>query len=349
MRKTNYAIIWLFLVSAILISILFNLKLYRYVLDLWESGNLNELYQSNRKRIDSGLFMSAFHFILFFLLAIGNYVWKIKLPEAWVPKILKVLLLIGMNVVVFFGISSLEYILFKATFDFGPKIIPSNYFLTSNFPIGLIGIAQAYILLLLNRVKTAELEKTRLREEKTNAELAALKDQIGPHFFFNTLSSLSAVVQNEKREVALEFIQEMSNTYRYTLASKQQDLVSLQEELEFVRSYLFLLKKRFGEKLSSRINIPAEVLQQVIPPMSLQILVENAVQHNVMTQRAPLFIHFFIDNDKIVVENNLQEKSHSNGLGLGLENLSNRYYLLAQKEIIIERDEGFFRVKLPLL
>lgn len=341
--------IWLFWVSAILIMILFNLSLYRYILELLESGDLKELSQGNVKRIDSGLFMSAFHFLFFFILAFVNYSWKIKLRGAWFAKMGKIFMVLGANVLVFWGLSYLEHVLFRVNFDFGAKKISFSYFLTSNFPVGILGIAEAYILLLLKRVQTAELEKAELREEKTKAELAALKDQISPHFFFNTLSSLSTVVRNEKKEVALEFIQEMSNTYRYTLASKQQDLVSLQDEFEFARSYLFLLKKRFGDKLFFTIEVPEKDLTRALPPMSLQILVENAVQHNVMTQGNPLNIRFFIERDKIVVENNLQEKPQSHGLGLGLENLSNRYGLLVQREIIIEKDDDFFSVKLPLL
>ncbi len=349
MKKKNDPAIWIFLLSAILIMILFNLGLYRYILNLVESGNLKELWEGNIKRIDFGLFMSAFHFLLFFGLAFGNYFWKIKVDETWQARIRKVLFVIGGNVAAFLVISYLEYFLFQVNFDYGPKKIALSYFLTSNFPVGILGIAEAYILLLLRRVKTAELEKAELREEKTNAELAALKDQISPHFFFNTLSSLSTVVREEEKEVALEFIQEMSNTYRYTLASKQQDLVKLQAELDFVRSYLFLLKKRFGAKLTFEMEIPEEVPQRQLPPMSLQILVENAVQHNVMTRNNPLKIRFFMEEDKVVVENNLQEKLQSHGLGLGLENLSNRYRLLAQKEIVIEKTNDFFSVKLPLL
>jgi len=258
------------------------------------------------------------------------------------------MLLIVANLGIYLGWSYVETYWFDVHFDFGPKKFPPVYFLTSNFPVAVLGVAEAYILVLMRKVRMSEIEKTQLREEKAKAELAALKDQISPHFFFNTLSSLSTIVRNEKKETALEFIRELSNTHRYMLDSHRHDLVPLEQELNFVSSYLFLLRQRFGDKLKSNIAV-GEAQETKIPPMSLQMLVENAVKHNLMTQDSPLNICFYIENDRIVVENNLQEMKGSNGLGLGLENLSNRYRLLTQQDIIIEKNEKTFKVKLPLL
>lgn len=347
MNKTTKSTISLFIVSAILIALLFNIKLYWYVLELLEAGKLRDL--RGDKRLHFGLVASAFHFIIFSLAAFFNYSWKDKLIGLRNSKTVRILWIILFNLIIYFLLSYLESLWLNNGFDFKGKIFPLDYFLFSNFPVIGLGVAEAYIMVLLRKVRISEIEKTRLREEKANAELAALKDQISPHFFFNTLSSLSTVVRNEKKELALEFIQELSNTYRYTLASNRQDLVTLKEELNFVKSYLFLLKKRFGDKLLFNIEIEESIYQTKLPPMSLQFLVENAVQHNVMTQNTPLTIKFFVTDKWIVVENNLQEKKGTNGLGLGLKNLSSRYRLLAQKDIVIEKDEHQFRVKLPLL
>lgn len=221
--------------------------------------------------------------------------------------------------------------------------------LNTNGVVAIASISAAYFALLFQKLRRQEIEKAQLLEEKTQAELSALKDQISPHFFFNTLSSLSTLVRNESKDTVLEFIQELSSTYRYTLASKQQDLVAIEEELTFVRSYLFLLKKRFGEKLSVHIDIPKELGKRQLPPISLQVLVENAVKHNIMTRDRPLEIRFFVEQHYLVVENNLQEQQQSSGMGLGLENLSNRFRLLTQQEIIIEKDANRFIVKLPFL
>jgi sensor histidine kinase YesM len=201
----------------------------------------------------------------------------------------------------------------------------------------------------MKKMRIAEQENLRLVEEKSKAELSALKEQLSPHFFFNTLSTLSAIVRNEKKEVGLEFIGEISKTYQYTLATKQ-DLVTLKEEMSFLESYLFLLKKRYGEKLSFSQDLPEDILSSEIPPMSLQLLVENAIQHNVITREKPLHIRIFTEKGMICVENNLQEKeSGLDSFGIGLQNLSNRYRLLSQKDIIITKDKQKFGVKLPLL
>ena len=231
----------------------------------------------------------------------------------------------------------------------GKKIALSHLMLNTNGVVGVVSISVAYLALLFQELRQQEAEKIQLLEEKAQAELSALKDQISPHFLFNTFSSLNTLVRNENKEVVLEFIQELSNTYRYTLASNQQDLVPLEEELAFVRSYLFLLKKRFGEKLQIQIDIPEELLQRQIPPISLQLLVENAVKHNIMTREQPLEIRFFIADRHLVVQNNRQEQEQSSGLGLGLENLSNRFELLTQQKIIIEKKADTFSVKLPIV
>ncbi len=121
------------------------------------------------------------------------------------------------------------------------------------------------------------------------------------------------------------------------------------EELEFLRSYIFLLKKRFGEKLSIEIDINDRFMKYQVPPMSIQVLVENAIQHNIITQAKPLRIDVYEENNYLLVSNKLQDKERTDGFGLGLKNLENRFKLLAQKEIIIMKDDDKFIVKLPLL
>lgn len=301
-------------------------------------------------RIQFGFSTVLFQVLLFWVLSLSNYILnKRKITAAWQIKG-KVLFWIGVNMVLFTSINilALEFTnqLLSAT---GKKIALSHLMLNTNGVVGVVSISVAYLALLFQELRQQEAEKIQLLEEKAQAELSALKDQISPHFLFNTFSSLNTLVRNENKEVVLEFIQELSNTYRYTLASNQQDLVPLEEELAFVRSYLFLLKKRFGEKLLIQIDIPEELAQRQIPPISLQLLVENAVKHNIMTREQPLEIRFFIADRHLVVQNNRQEQEQSSGLGLGLENLSNRFGLLTQQEIIIEKKADTFSVKLPIV
>lgn len=301
-------------------------------------------------RTQFGLSTVLVQVFLFWVLSLSNYLlnrngitnhWSLKANLAfWVGA--NLILITSLNLLALTFINQLLG-------DTGKRLSLSHLMLNTNGVVAIASISAAYFALLFEKLRRQEIEKTQLLEEKAQAELSALKDQISPHFFFNTLSSLSTLVRNESKHRVLEFIQELSNTYRYTLASKQEDLVPLEQELAFVRSYLFLLKKRFGEKLVVDINISEELAQRQIPPISLQVLVENAVQHNVMTRDRPLEIRFFVEQHYLVVENNLQAQQQSSGLGLGLENLSNRFRLLAQQEIIIEKYADRFIVKLPFL
>lgn len=175
-----------------------------------------------------------------------------------------------------------------------------------------------------------------------------MKEQISPHFFFNTLSSLSSIVRKKEKEETLDYIGKISNIYRYTLSIKE-NLVTVQEEMDFLNSYLYLLQERFGTKLRVANEIDEKVNELKIPSMSLQLLVENAIQHNIITESSPLTIRLYLEEDMICVENNLQEKESTESFGLGLKNLSDRYRLLLQKDIVILKEHGMFVVKLPLM
>jgi sensor histidine kinase YesM len=346
MNQNRNFTVGLFIVTAILVTISFNLGTFRWILGLLEQ-DAGEPPERHFSRLRFGLFISGFQFAMFLIFAFFNYYWKSTLFSS-LPEQTKTLAIIGANLLLFALFVYLELVIFRANFDFTPKRLGGNYFLLSSYPIAGIAIAEAYFLILLKKVRATEVEKAQLEEEKSNAELAVLKDQLSPHFFFNTLSSLSTIVRNEEKEVGLEFIQEMSKTYRYTLSSRQQDLVKLKEEVEFLQSYIFLLKKRFGNKVTVEINFSEKAYNSSIPPMSLQLLVENAIQHNVITKTDPITVRIFDKDGQIWVENKLKPKE-SKSVGIGLKNLADRYRLLAKKEINISKDDHMFRVKLPLI
>ena len=348
MEKIKKYSFWIIIVSAIIVTILFNIRGISHVKEMLESSRFSEFHDRGMHRVYFLIFTSVFQFLTFFIFAFINYSWIGKVANLSDSKSLKTFLIVLSNIIIYSFIVLIEYKVSVFYFDF-KNPMSRDFFIFANIAVVGMAIAEAYFLILLGKVKTSELENIRLREDKTNAELAALKDQISPHFFFNTLSSLSTIVRNERKEVGLEFIQDMSKIYRYSLSSGKQDLVSLKEELDFIQSYIFLLKKRFGEKLICNIEIPEAFSQSKIPPMSLQLLVENAIQHNIITQASPLSISILIKNEMICVDNNLQKKDTTESFGIGLENLANRYRLLAQKEIIIEKDELKFSVSLPLI
>ncbi|MFY0591934.1 sensor histidine kinase [Roseivirga sp.] len=345
MQRTKDWSIALLIVSGILVMVLMNLGTFKWVF----SEDFSSLDILGRQRLHFGLLSIIVHFILFQVLGLFHFQWKDRLIRASWSNPFKVLVIVLLSVIVFFGLTYLQNLYSSDNFITIKKRIAFEYFIWNNLPIALIAIAEAYFLILWRKVRRSEVEKIQLKEEKSNAELAALKEQISPHFFFNTLSSLSSIVRNEQKEAGLEFIQELSNTYRYTLASKREELVQLKEELDFVKSYLFLLGKRFGKKLKCEIEVSGAHLSKKVPPMSIQLLVENATQHNVITKDNPLFIKVYIEDENICVVNNLREKETSEGLGMGLSNLSQRYRLIAKRDIVILKEQNTFEVKIPLL
>ncbi len=158
-------------------------------------------------------------------------------------------------------------------------------------------------------IKT-EKEVENLKRSKLHSEYNALQDQLNPHFLFNNLSVLKSMIIYDA-DSAVDFTQNFTDVYRYVLQCKGKTTVTLSNELEFIQSYLSLHKERFGEGLNIKISAQKELLKKLIPPLSLQLLVENAIKHNVATKSEPLTIEVIANEDKIWVENNLQPKETS--------------------------------------
>lgn len=199
-------------------------------------------------------------------------------------------------------------------------------------------------------INKASLETERLKREALQRELDNLKSQVNPHFLFNSLNSLSSLISEDPTQ-AEEYVNEMSKVYRYFLQVNNVKLVTLEEELKFIQAYYNLLKTRYGKGISLNIHIDLVVVKYMIPPMTLQLLLENAVKHNKVLKDAPLAITISLnENSWLQVENNLQPKPanlHSNGIGL--QNISDKYKLMDCDDIIIEKANSFFRVSVPLI
>jgi len=344
-KNKRYALLVL-LISALLVSVLFNFRIFLWAL-------VNGLTEEIKPKLSYHMFNFIIEFVVFFLAGMLNYAWTDSLIRKFSMRKWRIPFTVLSNLLVFFILIPLGKLFhtwyFLGRYENKEIEFEIQNFLVINISVFLLAIVLANLLLLMKKMKLAEQENMRLMEEKSRAELNALKEQISPHFLFNTLSTLSTMVRNEKKEAGLEFIGEISKAYQYTLSTKE-DLVSLKEELSFIDSYIFLLKKRFGEKLSFTAEVSEDLKAFKIPPMSLQLLVENAIQHNIITRESPLHIRIFTENGLVCVENPLQEKeSKAESLGIGLKNLSNRYLLLSEKDIVISRENQIFRVKLPLL
>lgn len=221
-----------------------------------------------------------------------------------------------------------------------------NRFIYLFVTIMLLVISRA--ILLNNQSKLDAIEKERLKQQSLQNELAALKNQVNPHFLFNSLNSLSLLVR-EDQKAAGRFINKLSFLYRYILQSKDQDLVTLKEELRFLESYIHLIEVRYRENFMVNINIKDDLLQNKIPTLALQLLMENAVKHNEISDDRPLKVEVFDEGDHLVIKNRLQERTGNlESTNIGLSNLNVRFKLHMDKELEVLREEGHFVVKLPI-
>ncbi|MGC4036146.1 MAG: histidine kinase [Chitinophagaceae bacterium] len=206
------------------------------------------------------------------------------------------------------------------------------------------------ILFFISSYKKKELEAEESKRISVQAQLRAIQDQVNPHFLFNNLNVLSTLVM-QKNEDANKFIEAFSAVYRYLLKSRDSEMVRLKDEIEFIQPYIYLLQTRFGNSLHVDLAIPVKYSDAYIVPAALQLLIENAIKHNIVSAAQPLTIKLEIQDEIfLVVSNNLQDKLDKlPSTQLGLQNIKQRYKLLADKEIIIRRDDHSFSVSIPLL
>ncbi|OEK03877.1 hypothetical protein BFP97_14445 [Roseivirga sp. 4D4] len=202
----------------------------------------------------------------------------------------------------------------------------------------------------LSNWRRASLDAERMKREQMSTKYESLKNQVNPHFLFNSLNALTNLVY-ENQDMAADFIRKLSKVYRYVLDNQSKEVVKLETELSFVNSYLFLQRIRFDDKLKVNIDISGYE-QKMIPPIALQMLFENAIKHNTIAEEEPLNIDVFVENgDTLVIKNNLQKKNipMEESAGVGLKNIVARYEFLSQTPVEITEEESEFIVKLPLL
>jgi LytS/YehU family sensor histidine kinase len=217
--------------------------------------------------------------------------------------------------------------------------------------IAVLFIVHVYeTVFLVKEAETEKVQRAQTERAKAEAELEALKNQIDPHFIFNSLNTLSHLIE-EKPAKAKQFNDDLADVYRYILTNKARDLVLLREEMEFLKGYFSLLKIRFEEAIQLDITVPESQLDQfLVPPISLQILVENAIKHNEFSDNEPLMIVITLQEEVIIVHNNLRKKQlRKSSSGIGLRNLNERYILTTSNFISITEGDKFFTVRLPVL
>ncbi len=197
--------------------------------------------------------------------------------------------------------------------------------------------------------KKSAIEAEKLRTEKVSSQYQSLKSQLNPHFLFNSLNVLSNLVY-EDADKSASFIQKLSLIYRYVLEVQQEELISLEKELSFAQNYLELQKLRFEDNLVYSIKVEDRTKGQ-IPPLSLQLLLENAIKHNIASKEQPLYIEIYQDEKDLIVSNSYQPKRSQviDSTGIGLKNIELRYDFLSSRKPIIVQTDNEFVVRLPLL
>jgi len=221
--------------------------------------------------------------------------------------------------------------------------------LAFGFRVNLFLACVNAIVYYMDRLKKTQVEAEQLKKISAEAQFEALRAQINPHFLFNCFNVLSSLVYKDA-DTSARFIGQLSNVYRYLLYNQQKKLVPLSEELTFLESYLFLIKIRFGENIAI-INETPEQQDACVPPAVLQMLIENAIKHNVVSRKNPLTIQIDISENYIRVINNLQKKevAEEESTRTGLHNIRERYKFLSNQEVRIEETDKEFIVQLPII
>ncbi|WP_421870815.1 sensor histidine kinase [Marinoscillum sp.] len=218
--------------------------------------------------------------------------------------------------------------------------------------IVIIPVFSIYFSLhFLNHWQQSELEMERFQKESMSSQLETLKNHLDPHFLFNNLNILSALIDKDK-EQSQEFLGRFAQVYRTMLLTKAEDLITLEEEMNFIETYIYLIRTRFQDFIQFRIELDQDdSLMYMMPPLTLQMLIENAVKHNNITAEKPLVIRIYRKKCRLFVENNINEKPEDlkTKSGTGLKNIQARYKYYTDEEVLINRVGEVFRASLPLI
>lgn len=214
----------------------------------------------------------------------------------------------------------------------------------------ILGTLMGYIYLLYIEQRKKEQEIEQLKIENLQSRYDALTNQINPHFFFNSLNGLTSLIRKKNDEITLTYVNKLSDVFRYILQSDKKGLVTLEEELEFVNSFRYMMEVRFANKLEYTIDVDKEILSSKLPVLSILPLLDNIVVHNMIDSDHKMVVSIYLNDDKeLVVSNPIYPKLSSPVTnGTGLKNLENRFSLLMNKQIRVENKGSIFSVYLPL-
>lgn len=327
-------------------------KEYLWSIAIAIGGSTGAIYfmcTSCRSDIDLYIWNVAFSSIAWFTLWTVNNLLNHYLDKkiSWINAPVK-RLSVGVVATIFFTVLAVIIILrmweliWDVDFDNYNQIIVNALMIT--FFISLFFHGRSF----LYQWRQSAVEAERFQKESMTATYESLKSQVNPHFLFNSLNALTNLVYQDPDKAA-KFIKQLSEVYRYVLDTRDREVVLLEEEIKFLKSYAYLQEIRFGDKLS--IEISLDGLKSMVAPLALQMLIENAVKHNEVSEENPLRVKVYHQENFIVVENNLQRKSRlgESSSGLGLENITKRYGFLSNEKVLIEQSNDKFFVKLPII
>ncbi len=330
------------LISALAISLLLNIPRVLIILkrqDLAESFGFN-------------FYEVGLRVIIMFCFSLAVLSYNINWKTYWPAKSSSLALLRNVLINGFLLLLGVAAMTFSQQFV-GEYLYDLNSFLFITFfvymVVLIILLLLSWLVNLTSRHQQSIIEKEKAKQQALYHQLEALRSQFNPHFLFNTLNSLSTLIRNKPARASV-FVDKLSWLLRATLQQSDKDFITLQEELDYLAAYVFLQKERFGEKLQVVINVPEDWKQQMVPSFSLQLLVENAIKHNVVARKQPLTVDIYSQEGYLIVGNPIQERSDRvESTGKGLSNLATRFRLLKKKDLQIEKTAQLFLVKLPIL
>ena len=326
---------------SLLISILVSLPKTIYIYNMISSGEID----FSIERIMDFVVRLLFFFLFSWLILQLNANWAyIASKFTFSPRI--IMLLLANIVVLMSGLGLMEYL--------HPVLVGAPISKQEKGFLFFICVIVLIVLFFIARILRLQIiqhenmiENERLKQQNLQNELTALKNQIDPHFLFNSLNTLTSLVRDNEK--ACQFVKKLSFMYRYILQSSDKDLVTVKDELKFLESYTHLISTRYRDRFKITIDIETKYLTDEIPPLALQLLVENAVKHNEISETNPLKVIIYVKENSIFVENQIRPRTTlAEGTKNGLLNLKKRYFLVSKKEIIVRRENNTFSVQLPL-
>lgn len=308
------------------------------------------IFQEKGQDIIPNIFLNA---SLFFFMSLGYGYIADSITISWVKEPLKRFVVEIVATAIYIASMAVICFLSMAIIFYGITLFEAFGWINARYFFIVFGISYFLGFIFtstkfLKNWKAAELQTAQLKEAQSAAHYESLKNQVNPHFLFNSLNVLTTLVYKDQ-DLAAKYIKQLSNTYRYVLENNNKELVTLKEELEALSSYTFLMKMRFGKGFKVNITIPT-VEKYKIAPLTLQMLLENAIKHNIAHERQVLQIDIKEEQGYLWIKNNIQLKSHQiESTGIGLENIKSRYQYLIEKEVQILEDENYFTVAIPLI